>query len=173
MARAFIGVGSNIDPETNVRKALQLLAHQVRIVGISTFYRTPPLGRPDQPPFWNGVVDVDTDILPIELKHNVLQEIEDELGRVRTEDKYAPRTIDLDIIIYGNIVIASSQLTIPDPGIARRAFLALPLCELAPDLIVPGMGKPICDMADSLSADDMEPLPEYTALLREDLQNEY
>lgn len=171
MARVFIGVGSNIDPESNVQSALKLLGKRVLIVKISTFYRTQPLGRTDQPSFYNGAVEIETVLPPDELKR-VIRGIEADLGRVRTDDKYAPRTIDLDILIYDDAVISSTQMTVPDPEITERAFLAVPLCELSPDLILPGTGLRICDIADSFGIGDMEPLPEFTALLRGDHGNE-
>lgn len=167
MTRIFIGLGSNIDPETNIRTALHLLSAQIRITGISTFYRTLPIDRPEQEPFINGVIEIETDIPPFELKQ-VLLKIEAESGRIRTEDKYAPRTIDLDILIYGNIIISSPQLTIPDPDILNRAFIAIPMCELAPDTIIPGVDIPICGITKSLNTDDMEPLISYTELLRQE-----
>jgi dihydroneopterin aldolase/2-amino-4-hydroxy-6-hydroxymethyldihydropteridine diphosphokinase len=167
MARAFISVGSNIDPAENVRRALRLLAGQVRIVGISTFYRTRPLGRPEQPDFYNGVVAVETQASAVELKHSVLRAVEQQLGRRRTEDKYAPRTIDLDVLLYDELVAVAEDLTIPDPDIPQRPFLAIPLYELAPDLVLPDSGRPIRDIAAVLAEHRMQPLPEYTQSLRE------
>lgn len=169
MARVFIGVGSNISPEGNVRRAISLLADEVSIVGISTFYRTEAEGRPGQPPFLNGVVEVDTDVPPGELKRSILRRIEDELGRRRTEDKYAPRTIDLDVVIYDDLVLSTGDLVIPDPQIAHRPFLAIPLCELAPGLTLPGSGLRIEEAAAIHAHHSMKPLPDYTELLRKDI----
>ncbi|MGD8238092.1 MAG: 2-amino-4-hydroxy-6-hydroxymethyldihydropteridine diphosphokinase [Armatimonadota bacterium] len=167
MARAFVSVGSNIAPADNVLLALRRLAGEVRIVAVSTFYRTAPLGRPEQPDFYNGVVAVETELSPADLKHAVLRHIEEQLGRERTEDKYAPRTIDLDVLLYDELVMDTGGLAIPDPDIARRPFLAIPLHEVAPGLVLPGSGRPMADIAAELAHHDMQPLPEYTELLRE------
>lgn len=168
MARAFIGIGSNIDPETNVFCAVRLLRRETGIARVSMFYRTLPEGRPEQPPFYNGVVEIETDIPPEKLKHSVLRKIEAELGRVRRHDKYAPRTIDLDVLIYDDLVLDTDGLRLPDPQIRERAFLAVPLCELSPELVVPGSGERVCKIAESLNGDGMTALPDFTQRLREE-----
>lgn len=172
MTEVFISIGSNIEPEKNIRKALDLLRRRVRITGVSTFYRSGALGRPDQPQFYNGVIRLETDIPSEELKYSVLRKIEDETGRVRSEDKYAPRTIDLDILIYGGCVIESASITVPDPDIIDRPFLAIPLFELAPDMIIPGTGKSIRRISAVLGCEHMTPLNEFTQEIREDLRYE-
>src|SRR5262245_53443950 len=98
MTRAFIGVGSNIAPEENIREALRRLTQSVHVVSISTFYREPAIDRPEDPDFYNGVVAIDTDLPPGKLKGAVLRRIEAALGRRRSADKYAARTIDLDLL---------------------------------------------------------------------------
>jgi 2-amino-4-hydroxy-6-hydroxymethyldihydropteridine diphosphokinase len=103
MTRAFIGIGSNIDPAENVRAAIRSLAQQTRLVGISMVYCTDALDRPEQPPYYNCVVAIETEVPPAEVKHGILHPIENSLGRKRTADRYAPRTIDLDLIVYGRI----------------------------------------------------------------------
>jgi len=169
MPRAFIGIGSNIEPENNIREALRLLAKSARIVSISTFYREPAIDRPEAPDFYNGVVAIDTDLSPITLKWKVLRAIEAVLGRGRTPDKYASRTIDLDLLLYGDCVLSSSELTLPDADILRRAFIAVPLSEIAPELVLPGFGIPIRQLAERLPAEGMQPLGEYTRQLRSEL----
>ena len=171
MGRAFISVASNIDPAENVRRALRLLSREVRIVAVSTFYRTRPLGRPEQDDFYNGVLEVQTGVPPAELKHAVLRRIEEQLGRERTEDKYGPRTVDLDVLLYDELVMDTDDLVLPDPDIPHRPFLAIPLHELAPELVLPGSGRPIQDIAAALADHDMQPLPEYTELLRESVHH--
>jgi dihydroneopterin aldolase/2-amino-4-hydroxy-6-hydroxymethyldihydropteridine diphosphokinase len=171
MPRVFVGVGSNIEPEQNVRRALRLLAGKVRIAAISTFYQTEAEGRPGQPAFYNGVVEMETDSPPAELRHSVLRQIECELGRTRTADKYAPRTIDLDILVYGELAVQTDDLVIPDPELPRRSFLAIPLFELAPDLILPGSGLALREIAASFADHGMKPLPDYTERLRKDMKN--
>ena len=172
MPRAFVAVGSNVAPETNVRRALLLLAREVRLLGISTFYQTKPIDRPDQPPFCNGVVEIETELPPRELKHSLLHRIERELGRLRTEDKYAPRAIDLDLLLYDDLALETEGLLLPDPEIERRPFLAIPLAELAPELILPGKGVRMGEVAARLAGAEMRPLPEYSALLRKEVAHE-
>jgi 2-amino-4-hydroxy-6-hydroxymethyldihydropteridine diphosphokinase len=169
MARAFIGVGSNIEPEENVRKALRLMASQVRIVEISTVYSTEAEGRPEQPSYYNCVTQIETDIPPKELKQTVLREIEEKLGRKRTKDKNAPRTIDLDLILYDDLVLKTDDLVLPDPQIATRPFLAIPLFELEPDLILPGVNLPIKKAAAQLKPVRMKPLMSFTKLLKKEI----
>ncbi len=166
MPRAFVALGSNIDPEENIRAAVIALARHVRIAAISTVYLTGPEGRPGQPPFYNAVVEIETDRSPEELKFQVLRRIEADLGRERTADTYAPRTIDLDLVLHGDLVPHADGLELPDPRIADRPFLAIPLSELAPDLELPGTGLRMEDLAARLPRDGMQPLPEYTARLR-------
>ncbi len=168
MARAFIAVGSNIHPEQHVRAAILRLAQQIRIAGISTVYRTEALAHPEQPPYLNCVLEVETDAPPAQLKHGILRPIEDSLGRTRTADKYAPRTIDLDLIVYGDMVVDTPDVRLPDPDILVRPFLAIPLSELAPELVLPGFGVRIGDVAARLPARAMAPLEGYAARLREE-----
>jgi 2-amino-4-hydroxy-6-hydroxymethyldihydropteridine diphosphokinase len=165
MSRAYLAVGSNLDPEDHVRRALRLLREAVSVTAISTFYRTPPRGRPEQPDFLNGVVEVETDLPPRELRAG-LREIEARLGRVRTADKFAARTIDLDLIVYANV---KDELDLPDPEIAERNFLAVPLAELAPELRLPGRGETLAELAAALPRAGLTPQPAYTRELREEL----
>jgi 2-amino-4-hydroxy-6-hydroxymethyldihydropteridine diphosphokinase len=169
MVRAFIGVGSNIEPAENVRKALRLLASQVRIVDISNVYSTETEGRPEQPSYFNCVVEIETGLPPIELKQKVLRKVESELGRKRTKDKSAPRTIDLDLILYDDLVQNADDLILPDPQISTRPFLAIPLLELEPDLILPGINLPIKKVAAQLKPARMKPLKSYTGLLKKEI----
>jgi len=157
MPRVFVSVGSNVDPEKNVTRALRLLNDELGIRAISTFYRTPALNRPQDPPFVNGVIEVGDALGPLDLK-KVLQNIERTVGRERTADRYAPRTVDLDLLLYGD------RVTHPD--IRERPFVAIPLLELAPDLILPDSGKALRSIVDSLPRYPMEPLADLTRRLR-------
>jgi len=169
MARAFIGIGSNIDPADNVRAAIHALARQTRLIGISMVYLTDALGAAEQPPYYNCVVEIETEAPPAEIKFNILRNIENSLGRRRTEDKYAPRTIDLDLIAYGDLTIDAEGIRLPDPDILKRPFLAIPLFELAPDLVLPGYGLRISEIAAKLPQGGMKPLEDYARLLQEEL----
>ncbi len=169
MVRAFVAIGSNIEPEKNIERAMRLLALKTRIIGISTVYLTEPEGRPEQPSFYNLVVEVETEMPPEEFKHRVLRTIEDDLGRIRTEDKYAPRTIDLDLILYDDLALQAENLILPDPEILRRPFLAFPLGELSPDLILPGTALTIGQVAAGLSQAQMKPMGDFTRLLKKEV----
>ncbi len=171
MPRAFIAIGSNIEPERNVREGLRRLSQRLRIRAVSTFYRSLPLGRPEQQPFVNGVVEVETDVPPRQLKYGVLRAVESEMGRIRTADKYAPRTLDLDILLYDARMICSPDLTLPDPEIVSRPFLAVPLAELAPEAVLPGDGRSLRAIAGRFAEHGMERLATYTEDLRRELAN--
>ncbi|MBI5642931.1 MAG: 2-amino-4-hydroxy-6-hydroxymethyldihydropteridine diphosphokinase [Deltaproteobacteria bacterium] len=163
--RAYISIGSNIDPEENMKKALLELSRKTRLTGLSTVYKTEPEGRSGQRYFLNSVAEIETSLPPEEVKFQILRVIEDDLGRVRTEDKYADRTIDMDLILYGDMAIEKEGLKIPDPEILRRPFLAIPLFELRPGLKLPS-GEGIKDAAANLPGERMSPLPEYTEELK-------
>ena len=172
MARAFVGIGSNIRPEANVKEALLLLQKQVRVRQISTVYVTGAIGRPADTPYYNAVVEIETGHPPLELKQQVLRRIEAELGRERGTDRYASRTIDLDLLLYDDVIMASDALTLPDPDIPARPFLAFPLLELAPELVLPGSTTRLADAASGLPRGRMDPLPTYTDQLRKDILHE-
>jgi 2-amino-4-hydroxy-6-hydroxymethyldihydropteridine diphosphokinase len=166
--RVFVGVGSNIEPESNVRRALGLLARQVRVRALSTFYRTPAIGEPGGPPFLDGVVEVSTALPPRALKLEVLRRIEAQLGRRRGADRNAPRPIDLDLLLYGDRV-ERDDLVLPDPDIVTRPFLALALFELAPALILPDSGRALGDVVAGLVDARMAPLGELSESLRREV----
>jgi dihydroneopterin aldolase/2-amino-4-hydroxy-6-hydroxymethyldihydropteridine diphosphokinase len=172
MERIFIGVGSNVEPERNVRQALLLLARQVRLVALSSFYLTEPHGRPDQPPFVNGVAEIATSLEPLALKRGVLRLIEERLGRRRSDDKDAPRTIDLDLLLWGDRVTGGEELRLPDPLIASRPFLAIPLAELAPDLVLPGTHQTLRQVTATWTGHLPRPHPGQVMQLLQELTNE-
>jgi 2-amino-4-hydroxy-6-hydroxymethyldihydropteridine diphosphokinase len=117
---AFIAVGSNLEPLVNIAAALRLLQTQVQVTACSTFYRTEPLGcGKDQPSFVNGVWRIETTLTPLDVKYDVLWRIEDRLGRLWTQDRFNARTIDLDLILYEDLVIARPELVLPHPDLAR------------------------------------------------------
>jgi 2-amino-4-hydroxy-6-hydroxymethyldihydropteridine diphosphokinase len=169
MSRAFISIGSNIDPEKNVKQALCQLKKQVSIQAISTVYLTKPVGPTFQPPFYNCVVEIATQLPPHELKHTILRQIEDVLRRKRTDDKFAPRTIDLDLILYDDLTMTIDGHALPDPDIVRRPFLAITLHEIAPGLILPGSNASVDEAAATLPRNGMLPLNSYTDLIRKEI----
>ena len=162
----YVAVGSNMDPERNIPAALEELSRRARITGISTFHQTPALGRPDQPDYLNGVVRIETDLPPREIKFGVLRAIEEKLGRVRTGDRYAARPIDLDLILYGDLVLSSADLTLPDPDIPRRAFVGAPLAELDPEGTLPDTGQRFAELFSSEGKEALIPQEAFTSTLR-------
>ncbi len=171
LMRVFVGVGSNVEPNANVKSALLTLDRAVGVRALSTFYRTPALDRPNDPPFVNGVIEVRNALGPLQLKQ-LLRRTEQDLGRRRGSDRYAPRTIDLDLLIYGDLVCNSDELRLPDPAILERPFVAIPLLEVAPDLIVPGSDATLRSVVTSISPYPMKQLPDLTRELRKELSNE-
>jgi len=164
-----VGVGSNIAPERNVPAALDLLLGKVEVTGVSTFYRTSPVARPDQPSFANGVFAVVTDLAPRQVKQ-LLCAVEVNLGRRRTVDPHASRTIDLDLLVLGDLVVDDARFRLPDPDIRVRPFVALPLYELAPDLILPESPEPLSDLVAAMSGSGLEADAGLTTVLRERLR---
>lgn len=137
---AYIGLGSNLDdPAAQVRRALAALAamSDTRLIASSAFYRSPPMGPQDQPDFVNAVAGLLTRLPARELL-GALQAIEDAQGRRRDGTRWGPRTLDLDLLLYGGLCLEEEGLVLPHPGLAERAFVLVPLLELAPGLRVPG-----------------------------------
>ncbi|MBS3823512.1 MAG: 2-amino-4-hydroxy-6-hydroxymethyldihydropteridine diphosphokinase [Wenzhouxiangellaceae bacterium] len=144
MTRAFVGLGSNQgDSRRLLGRAWAALGGlpQTAVVRRSHVYRTAPVGDPDQPDFLNAIVEIETVLEPLTLLRG-MQRIEIELGRTRDPDRrWGPRTIDLDLILFGHAVVREQDLTVPHPRMGERAFVLEPLAELAPDLEIPGLGR--------------------------------
>ena len=149
---AYVALGSNLgDKEANLRKALELLQERgVEIVKTSTFISTEPYGVTDQPQFLNGVCEVRTSLEPLELLHTLL-DIEQEMGRVRLRH-WGERNIDLDLLLYEDVVMDTPQLKLPHPDMQNRDFVLLPLAEIAPELVHPTLQKTISELVICLSA---------------------
>jgi 2-amino-4-hydroxy-6-hydroxymethyldihydropteridine diphosphokinase len=172
MVEAYIGVGSNIEPEHNLPKALKLLQQRMEVVAIATVYRTAPIDRPDQSAYLNTVWQIRTDVPPRQIKFDVLRCIEAELGRVRTPDRYRSRTIDLDLLLYGDLVLCDADLILPDPDIRHRPFLAIPLFELDPTLILPDTQERLQHVVSAFNGSTLEPVPDITCYLQRLVNNE-
>jgi 2-amino-4-hydroxy-6-hydroxymethyldihydropteridine diphosphokinase len=145
--RAYIGLGSNLgDREATLRRAVELLAGEegIDVVAVSTLRETEPVGFADQPRFLNGAVIVETDLEPRDLLERLLA-IERALGRERTGQRFGPRTVDLDLLLYGSRVVDEPGLTVPHPRLAERRFALEPLHELASELALPD-GRRIGDL---------------------------
>ncbi len=142
MTRAYVGLGANLGPrEVTLLRAVDLLAAAdgVEVVAVSQLRETDPVGVVDQPPFLNGAVAIDTTLAPRALL-DVLLETERALGRVRAE-RWGPRTIDLDLLVYGDQIVDEPGLRVPHPRLAERRFALEPLADLDPALEIPGLGS--------------------------------
>jgi len=143
MVDVYIGLGSNLEhPAEKVRQARIIIAKhpQMREIKFSSLYSSPPMGPKDQPDYINAVISIKTDLSASELLSE-LQGIESDFGRDRSVMRWGARTLDLDILIYGDQQIDSPDLKVPHIGLAERAFVLYPLQEIAPvDLSVPGKG---------------------------------
>jgi len=138
---AYLGLGSNLgDRQANLDRALELLSQRLRLEKISSIYDSEPVGDVEQPRFLNLVCEASTHLTPQGLLA-LAKGIESKLGRVGPSG--APRTIDIDILLYGDQVIETPELVIPHPRLAERAFVLVPLVEIAPDLVHPVSGKTI------------------------------
>lgn len=151
MVVAYIGIGSNLagelaSPGEQVAQAVEQLAlmPQSRLLAQSPLYRSAPMGPQDQPDYINAVAQIDT-ALPPESLLDALQVIENRQGRERKQ-RWGARTLDLDILLYGEVELHSERLTLPHPGLCERDFVVLPLLDIAPLLHIPGHGK-LADIA--------------------------
>jgi 2-amino-4-hydroxy-6-hydroxymethyldihydropteridine diphosphokinase len=146
----YLGLGSNVgDRETNLREALKRLESEgTRVVRRSSLYETEPQELRDQPWFLNAVVEVETDLFPLQLLA-CIRNIEREMGRRRVTSK-GPRNIDIDILFYGRNVIDTADLEVPHPRIAQRRFVLEPLAEIAPSFRHPLTGKTAIEMLATL-----------------------
>jgi 2-amino-4-hydroxy-6-hydroxymethyldihydropteridine diphosphokinase len=150
--RAYVGLGSNLgDREATLRRALELLARDpgVELAAASAFRETDPVGFEDQPRFLNAAAAVETELAAGELLDRLLA-IERTLGRTRDGPRYGPRTVDLDLLLYGDERVDAPGLTVPHPRLHERRFALEPLAELDPDLVVPGRG-PVRELIASLA----------------------
>lgn len=151
--RAYLLLGSNIDPERHLPAACRLLAAQGTILRCSRVWESPPADGSRQPNYLNAAVLLETAHTAFELRRQVLPALETALGRVRDPvDRYAPRTIDVDLALFNHDVITVDGARIPDPDILRRAFVAVPLAELDPDYVHPETGVTLAAIADQLQA---------------------
>jgi 2-amino-4-hydroxy-6-hydroxymethyldihydropteridine diphosphokinase len=168
MIRVFLGLGANIgNREANLRMALRLLATRCRIVAVSSLYGSPamvPEGAPPGPAFVNAVCEIETDFSPDEFLV-LAKEIERAMGR-RQAPRWSARPIDVDILLWGDDLIDTAALRIPHAGLHERAFVIVPLAELAPDAPHPSLGRAIGELAKDVDRTGLEHLagPEWARL---------
>jgi 2-amino-4-hydroxy-6-hydroxymethyldihydropteridine diphosphokinase len=144
---AYVGLGANLgDREASIRRASELIGAR----RLSTIFETEPWGGVEQPDFLNAVAEIETDVGARPLLDRLL-EVERELGRVRDGQRWGPRIIDLDLLVYGAETSDTPSLTLPHPWLHERLFMLLPLAELAPDLVVPGRGT-VADLLSKLQS---------------------
>lgn len=153
MTRVYLALGSNLaNPLHQVQAALDAMAAipQTTPVATSSFYRTPPYGPPDQPDYLNAAVALETTLTPEALLDQT-QRIELEQGRVRKDHRWGPRTLDLDIMLFGDLTLNTPRLIVPHYDIANRAFMLVPLLDIAPAITFPD-GTPAAEMLARLDA---------------------
>jgi 2-amino-4-hydroxy-6-hydroxymethyldihydropteridine diphosphokinase len=149
MATAYIAWGSNLgDRIATLRTAVQRLQKLGRITGISSLYETEPVGYLEQPAFLNAVVALNTELAPVDLLQALLG-IERDLGRTRSFQN-APRTIDLDLLLVDDVTLEATEMTLPHPRLHERAFVLVPLAELAPEMVHPVSGQTMRQVLSAL-----------------------
>lgn len=161
MERVYIGLGSNLaTPLEQLRSALAALAAlpQTQLVAQSSFYASDPLGPADQPRYVNAVTALDSELSPLHLL-DALQTIELEQGRTRKSERWGPRTLDLDILLFGERQLDEPRLTVPHYHMHARAFVLYPLAEIAPDLQLPD-GRALAELLDACPFVGLERLNE-------------
>ena len=161
---AYVGLGANVgDPRRQLAEALKRLhaAVEVEVTRVSTFYRNPPLGPANQPWYVNAAARVRTRLGPEELLQ-LLQQVETAMGRVRGE-RWGPRRLDLDLLLYNGEVIFAADLVVPHPEMHRRVFVLVPLAEIAPQAWHPVMGKSAGEMLSELNRADRTALQPVAA----------
>ena len=157
---AFIALGSNIDPEINLPLAAARLSELGNLIAVSKVYQNPAIADEPQPDYLNAAVLIETTLDPLTIRDK-LREIEADLGRIRTEDKFAPRTIDLDLCLLGDRVLDHELISLPDPDLLKRAHLAVTLAELRPDFLHPITGDSLEEIANELQKDaELKPRPD-------------
>ena len=150
----YLGLGSNLgDREANLETVLQELPPDVEIIFYSSLYETKPWGFRDQPDFLNQVVQAETELSPRELLV-YLKKIEKKIGR-KPSFTYGPRMVDIDILLYGNMIITETNLTIPHYRITERAFVLTPLAEIAPELSLPDSTITISELLETIDSSDV------------------
>jgi 2-amino-4-hydroxy-6-hydroxymethyldihydropteridine diphosphokinase len=149
-SRAWLLLGSNIDPAVHLAKAVEMLARRAAVEAVSSAWQSPPADGRSQPDYLNAAVLLRTGLSPEALAAGVIAPIENALGRKRTADKFAPRTIDIDLALYDDRQGIFAGGPLPHPDLLRRAYFALPLAEISPDKVHPATGETLRAIAARL-----------------------
>ncbi len=160
MNQVFVALGSNIRSEYNIPEAVRRLSLHCQLVAVSPVYETTPVGSTQQASFLNAAALIETGLTATELKEDVLKVIEQELGRVRTEDKNAPRTIDLDIALFVAHDLETGSSAFHDPDTLQYAHVAVPLADIAPTRRHPATGQTLQEIAHGLSVSGLVSRPD-------------
>ena len=156
MAISFLSLGSNLgDRLDHLSKAITALANQpkIKVLNVSSVYQTKPVGGPEQDDYLNAVVKIQTELSPIDLLA-ITQSIENNQGRVR-EVRWGPRTLDIDVLTYDDLIFADEKLTLPHPRISKRAFVLVPFFEIDPQATISGLGK-VADLYQQIAKFDVQ-----------------
>ena len=145
--RAYLSLGSNIEPEMNLSAAVAMLAELTTLKAVSSVWETLPLGMTNQPNFLNAAALIETELTAEQLKAQLLSPIEQKLGRVRQANKNAPRPMDIDLMLFNRQIFQLGDRHIPDPEVLERPFVAIPLAEIAPDYVHPKTGQSLKEIA--------------------------
>ena len=144
---AFLSIGANIDPEKNLPAAVRELSRHGRVAAVSHVWQSPAAGKGGQPDFLNAAILLETSLSATQLKDMAITPIETLLGRVRSSDKFDPRPIDIDIMLFNHDIFRIGSRSIPDPEVLERPFVAIPLAEIAPHYRHPETGETLAVIA--------------------------
>lgn len=156
MTSAYVGLGANLgEPAAQLRTALEAIAQlpDTRVAATSRFYRSAPMGPPEQPDYCNAVCEIETALTPRALLESLIG-IERAVGRIRGAERWGPRRLDLDLLHVDGVTMDEPGLHLPHPGIGKRNFVLVPLAELAPTLEIPGLGN-VTDRARAAGTDGL------------------
>jgi len=157
MAIVYIGLGSNLsDPQKQIQLAVTALSKikGCKLISVSSLYFSRPMGPQDQPDYMNAVAQISTELEPLVLLDE-LQAIENSTGRVRKDDRWGARILDLDILLFNNETLNSERLTVPHYGLELREFVLLPLAEISPTLVLPN-GKSIQNLSQNIDSNGLK-----------------
>jgi 2-amino-4-hydroxy-6-hydroxymethyldihydropteridine diphosphokinase len=150
LCAVYLGLGTNLAPERHLRAAVLALAEWGEVRAVSPVYRTTPVGYADQPDYLNAALLLATALSPVAIWDTMIPRIEASLGRKRSENRNAPRTIDIDLLLYGDLVTTVGRHELPNPDLLTRSFSAVPVADLSPSLRHPVTGQTMAEIADRL-----------------------